>query len=390
MEKNEISLVEPIRKMRLKHFNKHNQLDISRDIIGKIQKVSRKSVRLMEVCGTHTVSIFKSGLRALLPDTISLISGPGCPVCVTAQKEIDTFIALSRQNDVILTTFGDLLRVPGTESSLQMERAMGRDIRIVYSPIDALEIAKKHPDKKIVFSGIGFETTAPTIAATILAAREMKIRNFLVFSAHKIVPPALDALMQINESNHHINGFLLPGHVSVIIGVKGYLDFFNAHHIPCVISGFSPVDILWALLRLVTQIETGYPELENCYSSTVAFEGNQKARQIMQTVFESMDSNWRGIGTIMKSGLKIQNEFSEFDAQKAFELNIPYHRKQINCSCGDILTGLKIPPDCPLYKTKCTPLNPIGPCMVSSEGTCASYYRYYFKDDLSRKPISCS
>ncbi|MGV7223460.1 MAG: hydrogenase formation protein HypD [Nitrospinales bacterium] len=364
--------------MELKRIDKHNQSYISRDIIGNIQKVSRKNVRLMEVCGTHTVSIFKSGLRTILPKTVSLISGPGCPVCVTAQKEIDTIIALSRQNDVILTTFGDLLRVPGTESSLQMERALGRDIRIVYSPTDSLEIAKRHPDKKIVFSGIGFETTAPTIAATILAARKMRIRNYWVFSAHKMVPPALDALMQINENNNYIDGFLLPGHVSVIIGVKGYLHFFNEYHIPSVVSGFSPADILQALLRLVTQIETGHSKLENCYGIAVTFEGNQKARRIMDTIFEPTNSTWRGIGTIMNSGLKIRDEFSEFDAQKAFEMNISYHQKQNNCSCGAILTGLKIPPDCPLYKKKCTPLNPLGPCMVSSEGTCASYYRFQY------------
>jgi hydrogenase expression/formation protein HypD len=331
----------------------------------------------MEVCGTHTVSIFRNGIRSVLPDTVSLLSGPGCPVCVTDQTDIDAFIALARQQDVIITTFGDLMRVPGFESSLQLERAGGCDIRMIYSPMDALDIAQKHPDKRIVFLGVGFETTTPAIAASILAARTRQVDNFFVFSAHKLVPPALDALMQLNERNN-IDGFLLPGHVSVIIGVKGYREFFGKHSIPCAIAGFEPEDILQAMLALIVQVETGCPKLENAYPRAVTDEGNPKAEQILQEVFEPADVYWRGIGVIPGSGLKIRPEFSSYDAEKSFDLGVsPVRKEDDGCACGDILTGLKTPLECPLYKKKCTPLLPYGPCMVSSEGTCAAYYRYH-------------
>ncbi len=329
----------------------------------------------MEVCGTHTMSIFRSGIRGLLPDTISLLSGPGCPVCVTSQNEIDSFIALSEFDDVIITTFGDLMKVPGTGSSLEKERAKGRDIRIVYSTFDALEVAKKNPQKKVVFLGVGFETTAPTIAASILTAKQMHLDNYSVFCAHKLVPPALTALGQAKRIN--IDGFMLPGHVSVIIGTKAYRPFFEQFQVPCVVAGFEPVDILQAILMLVEQIEAGKPQLANTYQRAVTFDGNLKAQKIMQDVFETADVNWRGIGTIPQSGLKIRKEFASFDAQVKFNLPLFETEDPKGCACGEILTGLKTPPECPLYKKACTPMEPIGPCMVSSEGTCAAYYRYH-------------
>ena len=329
----------------------------------------------MEVCGTHTMSIFRSGIRGLLPATVSLLSGPGCPVCVTSQNEIDAFIALSRFDDVIITTFGDLIRVPGTDSSLQKERAEGSDIRMVYSTFDALEIARKNPNKKVAFLGVGFETTAPTIAASILTAMEMRINNYFVFCAHKVLPPALDILMKVKETK--IDGFILPGHVSVIIGIKAYLPFFEQYQTPCVVAGFEPVDILQAILMLVEQIEAGGPELVNGYKRAVTFDGNQKAQKIMEDVFETIDANWRGIGTIPKSGLKIREEFAAYDARKVFEIEITDSMDPKGCACGEILTGLKIPSECPLYKKTCTPMDPVGPCMVSSEGTCAAYYRFH-------------
>ncbi|MBU4185733.1 MAG: hydrogenase formation protein HypD [Proteobacteria bacterium] len=328
----------------------------------------------MEVCGTHTMSIFRSGIRTLLPDTISLLSGPGCPVCVTTQKEIDAFIELAKIDDVILTTFGDLLRVPGTKSSLQKERAEGREIRIVYSTFDAIDIARKNPDKKIIFLGIGFETTAPTIAASILSARDKNINNYFVFSAHKLVPPALGTLMK--NKNIRINGFILPGHVSVIIGTRAYLPFFERYKIPCAITGFEPADILQAILSLVRQIEDGNPKLENLYQRAVTFDGNEKAKKIMRDVFETVDTAWRGIGVISESGLKIRNKFASFDAENMFEFDLPETIEPKGCACGEILQGIKTPPECALYKKICTPINPVGPCMVSSEGTCAAYYRY--------------
>ncbi|MFH1666146.1 MAG: hydrogenase formation protein HypD [Elusimicrobiota bacterium] len=360
--------------MSIKHLEEYRDPDISRAIIGNIKKISRKKVRLMEVCGTHTMSIFRSGIRTLLPDTISLLSGPGCPVCVTDQKEIDAFIELSKIDDVIIATFGDLLKVPGTKSSLQKERAEGKNIQIVYSTFDAIDIARKNPDKKIVFIGVGFETTAPTIAASILSARDKNIDNYFVFSAHKLVPPALTALMSNNNLN--IDGFILPGHVSVIIGEKAYLPFFEKYKIPCAITGFEPADILQAILLLVRQIEDGNSKLENLYQRAVTFDGNEKAKKIMRDVFETVDVSWRGIGIIPKSGLKIREKFSSFDAEKMFKLDIPEAVISKGCSCGEILQGIKIPTECSLYKKICTPVNPVGPCMVSSEGTCAAYYRY--------------
>ncbi|MFH1581962.1 MAG: hydrogenase formation protein HypD [Pseudomonadota bacterium] len=361
--------------MAIKHIEEYRDPEICRTIINRIKKISRRDIRLMEVCGTHTMSIFRSGIRALLPETISFLSGPGCPVCVTGQQDIDAFIGLARVDDVIVTTFGDLMRVPGTDSSLQKERANGRDIRIVYSAFDALEIARKNPDKKVVFLGVGFETTAPTIAATIISAKEAKLDNFFVFSAHKTVPPALDALMQTKEVK--IDGFILPGHVSVIIGTKAYLPVFEKYKIPCVVAGFEPSDILQSVSILVEQIESGNPELINGYPRAVTFDGNEKAQKIMQDVFETVDVVWRGIGVIPKSGLKIRKRLSTFDAEKMIEFSAPESKDPKGCACGEILTGLKLPPECPLYKKLCTPMDPVGPCMVSSEGTCAAYYRYH-------------
>ncbi|MCP4353679.1 MAG: hydrogenase formation protein HypD [Desulfobacterales bacterium] len=360
--------------MSIRHAEEYRDPEISRKIAQQVKQISKKQVRLMEVCGTHTMSIFRNGIRSVLPGTISLLSGPGCPVCVTAQREIDAFIALARTDDVIVTTFGDLLRVPGTDSSLQNERANGRDIRIVYSTFDALEIAKKNPGKKIVFSGVGFETTAPTIAASIVSAKQMNLDNFFVFSAHKLVPPALNALINIKDIK--VDGFILPGHVSVIIGTKAYAEFFEQCRIPCVVAGFEPADVMQAIFMLVEQIENSSPKLENAYPRAVTYDGNTKAQEIMQDVFETDDAVWRGIGTIPASGLKIRENFAQFDAQKMFETEVPESGEPKGCACGEILTGLKTPPECSLYKKGCTPVNPVGPCMVSSEGTCAAYYKY--------------
>lgn len=361
--------------MTIKHVEEYRDQEIARSIVDRIKRVSKTNVRLMEVCGVHTMSVFRSGIRSLLPDTISLLSGPGCPVCVTAQKEIDAFIGLARADDVIVTSFGDLIKVPGTNSSLQKERANGRDIRVVYSTFDALEIARNNPDKKVVFLGVGFETTAPTIAASIISAKKRKLDNFFVFSVHKTVPPALDALMQTKDVK--IDGFILPGHVSVIIGTKAYVPLFEKYKIPCVVAGFEPSDILQSISILVEQIESDAPELINGYPRAVTFDGNKKAQKIMEDVFETVDVAWRGIGVIPKSGLRIRKRFSAFDAAKMIEFSAPESKDPSGCACGEILTGLKIPPECPLYKKVCTPMDPIGPCMVSSEGTCAAYYRYH-------------
>lgn len=361
--------------MTLKHIDEYRDAQIAQSLIEKIKTISKKDVRLMEVCGTHTVSIFRSGIRSVLPQIISLLSGPGCPVCVTDQAEIDAFIELARIDGVIITTFGDLMRVPGSRSSLQKERAGGRDIRVVYSTFDALEIARQNPAKKVVFLGIGFETTAPTIAAAILSAAQTGVNNFSVISAHKLVPPALEALMSAEQIE--IDGFILPGHVSVIIGLQAYRPFFDRHKIPCVVAGFEPVDILQTIARLVEMLEADSPALENAYSRAVTVEGNIKAQKILDEIFEPADACWRGIGVIPQSGLKIREPYAAHDAQKIFEIQVPDVKTPQGCACGQILTGTKIPPQCALYKKVCTPMEPVGPCMVSTEGTCAAYYKYH-------------
>ena len=296
--------------MTLKYMEEYRDADIARSLVEKIKASSKRKIRLMEVCGTHTVSIFRSGIRSILPETITLLSGPGCPVCVTDQQEIDAFVALARVDDAILATFGDLIRVPGTVSSLQKEKAEGRDIRVVYSTMDAIDLAAKHPDQEVIFPGIGFETTAPTIAAAIKAAQQMKLANFSVYAAHKTVPPALDALMSSELVG--IDGFILPGHVSLVIGTDAYRPFFKAHNTPCVVAGFEPADILQAIWMLVDQIENRKPQLSNAYGRAVTPMGNEKAQALLDEVFEIADVAWRGIGVIPQSGLKIRNQFAAF------------------------------------------------------------------------------
>ncbi len=358
----------------MKYREEYRNPEITKGLIRKINEMGRPEIRLMEVCGTHTMAIFRSGVRSVLPETVSLLSGPGCPVCVTSQKEIDSIIELSGMG-VILTTFGDLIRVPGTETSLQRERAGGCDVRIVYSAFDAVEIAKKNPDRDVVFAGVGFETTAPTIAASILTAAQQNVSNFSVFSAHKLVPPALFTLMASEHIN--IDGFLLPGHVSVIIGEDAYRPFFDAHPIPCVIAGFEPGDLAHSIYMLIVQIANGAPDLENAYPRAVTKTGNTKAQTVMDRIFIPRDSEWRGLGEIPGSGLKIRNSFESFDAEVRFNIPQTESREPKGCACGKILTGVLTPPQCPLYKKSCSPENPVGPCMVSSEGTCAAYFKYY-------------
>jgi len=360
--------------MNLKHISEYRDKDICQKLVEKIWATSHKEIRLMEVCGTHTMSIARNGIRKLLPANIVLISGPGCPVCVTSQQEIDQFIKLAQHEQIIITTFGDLVRVPGSSSSLQQERANGADVRIVYSSMDSLEIAEKNPEKEVVFIGVGFETTAPTIAATVIEAQKRSVQNFSVISAHKLVPPALTALME--NIDVQIDGFICPGHVSVIIGAQAYLPIAQSYHVPCVIAGFEPVDILQTIYMLVEQIEDGKSAVEIAYKRGVTFNGNEKARAVMAQVFQICHARWRGIGLLPDSGLKINHRFQNFDAELRFKLAIEDIEEPQGCICGDILCGIKTPDDCSLFSKHCTPEAPIGPCMVSSEGTCAAYYRY--------------
>ncbi len=360
--------------MTISYAEEYRDPALSQHLVRQIKSLSHKPVRLMEVCGTHTMAVFRHGIRTLLPDNISLLSGPGCPVCVTAQGDIDAFVALARRNDVTLATFGDLMRVPGSGSSLQRESAEGADVRVVYSAMDAVQLARQEKQRQIVFLGVGFETTAPTIAASILAARQMNLPNFAVYCAHKTVPVALSALMDNPEVQ--IDGFLLPGHVSVIIGLDAYRPFFERYGTPCVVAGFEPVDILRGVLELATMIENSAPGLGNAYPRAVTGPGNVQARQVMDQVFEPCDTNWRGLGVIPGSGLRIRSELGSYDAVQRFGLQVKDRPEPKGCACGQILSGTKIPPQCALFRKLCTPMSPVGPCMVSSEGTCAAYYRY--------------
>lgn len=360
--------------MSLKYIDEYRDPTLARDLVKKIEAISQKELRLMEVCGTHTMSIFRHGIRSLLPGHITLLTGPGCPVCVTAQRDIDAFVEFARVKDVIVTTFGDLMKVPGANSTLARERAEGADVRMVYSVFDALAIARENPGKQVVFCAVGFETTIPTIAAGILGAQAQGVTNFSIYSANKLTPPALAALME--TKGIHIDGFILPGHVSVITGTQAYGATFDKFHIPSVIAGFEPIDILRAVLILVQQNEAGSPALVNAYARAVSDQGNVKAQAIMNQVFEITDAVWRGIGNIPASGMGLKSEFSAFDAALKFSMDLPHVPEPRGCACGKILMGLKTPEGCRLYKKTCTPMTPVGPCMVSSEGACAAFYRY--------------
>lgn len=325
----------------------------------------------MEVCGTHTMAIARFGIKELLPNTIRLLSGPGCPVCVTPNSYLDHAIALSRLPKVIVATFGDMMRVPASSSSLEKEKASGRDIRIVYSPLDTIELAEKNPDKEIIFLSVGFETTVPTIASTLMMARDRSITNLSVLTANKVVPPALEALL---AGKRGLDGFILPGHVSTIIGAKAYEKIIG--RIACSIAGFEPTDIMEAILNLTEHKLSGTPQLSIKYRRSVTYDGNLKAQSIMAEAFEPTDSCWRGIGTISGSGLAFKAAFERFDAAKRFDVAVEETREESGCICGSILQGLGNPDDCPLFRKRCTPENPVGACMVSGEGTCAAWYKY--------------
>jgi hydrogenase expression/formation protein HypD len=332
-----------------------------------------RPMTIMEVCGTHTMSIARFGIRSLLPDAVRLISGPGCPVCVTPNSFIDHAVALSRMDSTIICTFGDMMRVPGSSTSLEREKAQGADVRIVYSTLGALELAKSMPDRNVVFLGVGFETTAPTIAASIIEAEKDGISNYSVLSANKVVPPALSALM---NGNNRIDGFLLPGHVSAIIGSDAYRAVFERHPVACAVAGFEPLDILEAIHELVRQVASGDPRIHNSYRRAVDAGGNPKARQAMSEVFKACDAVWRGIGTIPASGLAIRERYSRHDASKRFSADIEPTVEPAGCRCGEILCGTIAPPECALFGKGCTPSHPVGSCMVSGEGTCAAHYKY--------------
>jgi hydrogenase expression/formation protein HypD len=348
---------------------------LAKGLVHSIEAWAPEHATLMEVCGTHTVAIARNGLRAMMPGDTRLVSGPGCPVCVTANKDIDTVIALSRVPNVMIATFGDMTRVPGSTSSLLKEQAEGRSINIVYSPLDALKLAQDNPDKEVVFVGVGFETTTPLVAMAIKRAKDLGLANFSVFAAHKNMPNALDVI--VSDPELKIDALILPGHVSTIIGTKPYEFLAEKYGIPGVVTGFEPVDVLQGVAMIMRQLHEGRAEIEIAYSRGVMREGNPVALAAIDEVFDTVDATWRGLGVIEGSGYTIRKEFEQFDAVKRFEPQVEPTQDPKGCRCGDVLRGIMAPDQCPLFRTVCTPENPVGPCMVSSEGSCAAYYRYY-------------
>jgi hydrogenase expression/formation protein HypD len=337
----------------------------------------------MEVCGTHTVSLFRSGVKSLLPENITMLSGPGCPVCVTSQGYIDTALELADRPDVTICTYGDMVRVPGRTGSLEVKRAAGAEVRVVYSARDALKYALEHPHREVVWLAVGFETTAPTTAAVILEADALDINNFHVLDGHKLAIPAMTALLSAGDIP--IDGFLCPGHVSVIIGVEAYRPVTDDYGKPCVIAGFEAKNMLNGILALLRQIKEGRSDVENVYSVAVSREGNPVAREYLDKVYDVRDTVWRAIGVLPESGLDLREEYRRFDALGYFDVEIGPDYDPPGCRCGEVIQGKVLPKECSLFAKACTPADPVGPCMVSSEGTCAAWYKYGQNLDESRR-----
>lgn len=333
-----------------------------------------RPLKFMEVCGTHTVSIYRSGLRALFPPGLSLVSGPGCPVCVTAQEEIDTLVRVSGMDNITVATYGDMLRVPGSRLSLAEARSQGASVHVVLSASAALDLARRMPDKTVVFAGVGFETTAPATAAVVLQASRENRENFLVLNLHKTVPTVLETLA--GDPALALDGFLLPGHVSVILGLSPYAFLAERHGLACVVAGFEPDEIMAGLVMLTLQKKRGRFSVQSAYPQAVRPCGNDQAKSLLHEVFEETGSTWRGLGFLPRSGLRLREPYSRFDARVRLQItDIPAPETR-GCRCGDVLAGRITPFDCPLFGVSCSPEGPVGPCMVSSEGSCSAAYRY--------------
>ena len=367
-----------------KPSNRFRDPHAARAVSKAIRERSTRPLRLMEFCGGHTHAILRFGIPDLLPPTVELRSGPGCPVCVTSATDLDHAIALAQVSDAILATFGDMIRVPGSPPpfappqqggrNLAQAKAEGANVRVIYSPLDALKIARQNPEHPVIFLGVGFETTAPMVASAVLRAKAEGIENFFVFSTHKMTPPATRAIL--DSGAVALDGVIGPGHVTTIIGSEAWRFLPEEYNMPCAVAGFEPLDILRAVLALVEMAEGEHPRVDNAYARSVRREGNVAARQALERVFEVAPVEWRGLGTVPTSGLRLRDKYSRFDAAEVFPVEVEPAHEPPGCRCGDILRGVLPPTDCPLFAQACTPQHPIGPCMVSAEGACAAYYRY--------------
>ncbi|MDX1647560.1 MAG: hydrogenase formation protein HypD [Longimicrobiales bacterium] len=358
----------------MKYLSEYRDPELARKLVGRIRKTATRKWTLMEVCGGQTHTIVRQGITEVLRDSVEMIHGPGCPVCVTPLEQIDRALYLAERPDVVFTSFGDMLRVPGSDCDLLQIRARGGDVRIVYSPMDALEIAVEHPDKEVVFFAVGFETTAPANAMAVWQARARGIGNFSVLVSHVTVPPAMTALLQ--DPDNRVQGFLAAGHVCTIMGWEEYEPLAQRYRVPIVVTGFEPLDILEGIWMTVKQLEEGRAEVENQYVRSVVREGNVQAREMVSRVFHLVDRGWRGIGTIPASGLALRPEFAEYDAEKKFGAGVVETEESEQCRAGDVLTGKIKPFECEAFGTRCTPEQPLGAPMVSTEGACAAYYNY--------------
>ena len=364
----------------MKYISEYRNPEAASHIIDEIRKNTHHDWTIMEICGGQTHAILKYGIDRVIPDRITLLHGPGCPVCVTPVYLIDRAIEIAMTDNSILCSFGDMLRVPGSHGDLLSARAGGADVRIVYSPLDSIQIARANPDREVVFFAIGFETTAPANAAAVCQAAELRLRNFSILSAQVLVPPAIDTILSSPECR--INGFLAAGHVCTIMGYTEYESLARKFKIPFVVTGFEPLDLLQGISMLVRQLENGTCFVENQYSRVVRYDGNTSAQKIMNRVFEITDREWRGFGVIPESGLKLRKEYEDFDAERRFSFTASHAPEENECISGLILRGIKKPYDCPAFRVRCTPENPLGATMVSSEGACAAYYKYKMQETI--------
>jgi len=358
----------------MKYIDEFRDPDLAKATLAKISRITTQHWVMMEICGGQTHSIKRFGLDQLLPEKVELVHGPGCPVCVTPLEQIDKALAIASRPDVIFTSYGDMLRVPGSSTDLFSIRAQGGDVRVVYSPLDSLKIARENPDKQIVFFAIGFETTAPANAMAVAQAKNMGLTNFSVLVSHVRVPPAMHAIL--GSTANRVQGFLAAGHVCAVMGYLEYPEVAEKYKVPIVVTGFEPVDLLQGILKTVQMLEAGEYGAENAYARAVTFEGNKPAQAILAKVFKECDRKWRGIGTIPMSCWCLADEYAEYDAESRFDVSAIAPEESPLCIAGEILQGLKKPPQCPAFGTQCTPQNPLGATMVSSEGACAAYYRY--------------